>query len=147
MVPRIKSEGVWKRNEGRGKPIKRMFQSWLQLWGQSGLNPMEPSRTHLGVEPLRGEELGHGPTKFSPLLLKTRTLVQSPALLGHLARGLRELDGPERAFCRAAKGTGDGRCWHVRKWATTTGAGGGGRRLNSEVGNGVQGRCHLCYPI
>lgn len=45
VVPRSKSEGVGKREEGRGKPIKRMFWGWLLLWEQSGLNPMEPCRT------------------------------------------------------------------------------------------------------
>lgn len=70
-------------------------------------------------------------------------MVQFPALLGHLAQRLSKLDGPERSLCRAARDAGDGRCWHVRKWATTTGRG----RGDSEVANGVQGRVPFCYPI
>lgn len=36
----------------------------------------------------QGEELGHGPTKFSPSLVMSRTMVEFPALLGHLAQGV-----------------------------------------------------------
>lgn len=78
----------WGRGRREGKARKENVLELVTTLGavraqsHGSLQNMLPSGTS------QGEELGHGPTKFSPSLVMSRTMVEFPALLGHLAQGV-----------------------------------------------------------